>query len=277
MGARHGYPLQIQYMLPVQPSGLQPNALAVLQNAVSVASTECLRRAIDSKLVVGQPPSRVPPILVRSLPVRWSIPMRGGIKARRLLGRRGVSGFLSSIGPVAVGVILAFAWNMATTQQQEVAAGGSGITPEIGVAVDQAAAQAWASVTPDTAAAGSARSPHGAAPSSRGQSHRQGGPAGGGCSQVNSAAALTAPRSVIATWRPGPPRDATVRVVASRDPRNTRRAGPVRVGGSVCHPQPRLRTAPQMQPSAFASIATPPAHTDAVTLVRPVKARPKRS
>jgi hypothetical protein len=30
----HGYPLQIQYTLPVQPSGLQSNALAVLQNAV---------------------------------------------------------------------------------------------------------------------------------------------------------------------------------------------------------------------------------------------------
>ena len=31
--ASHGYPLQIQYTLPVQPSGLQPNALSVLQNA----------------------------------------------------------------------------------------------------------------------------------------------------------------------------------------------------------------------------------------------------
>jgi len=32
--ASHGYSLQIQYTVPVQPSGLQPNALAVLQNAV---------------------------------------------------------------------------------------------------------------------------------------------------------------------------------------------------------------------------------------------------
>ena len=32
--ASHGHSLQIQYTLPVQPSGLQPNALAVLQNAV---------------------------------------------------------------------------------------------------------------------------------------------------------------------------------------------------------------------------------------------------
>ena len=32
--ASHGHSLQIQYTLPVQPSGLQPNALAVLQDAV---------------------------------------------------------------------------------------------------------------------------------------------------------------------------------------------------------------------------------------------------
>jgi hypothetical protein len=32
--ASHGYPLQIQYTLPVQPSGLEPNALAVLRSAV---------------------------------------------------------------------------------------------------------------------------------------------------------------------------------------------------------------------------------------------------
>ena len=32
--ASHGHPLQIQYTLPVQPSGLQPSALSVLQNAV---------------------------------------------------------------------------------------------------------------------------------------------------------------------------------------------------------------------------------------------------
>jgi len=33
--AQHGHSLQIQYTLPVQPSGLQPNALSVLQDAVS--------------------------------------------------------------------------------------------------------------------------------------------------------------------------------------------------------------------------------------------------
>ena len=36
--ASHGYPLQIQYTLPVQPSGLRSDALAVLQNAVQVGA-----------------------------------------------------------------------------------------------------------------------------------------------------------------------------------------------------------------------------------------------
>ena len=36
--ASHGHPLQIQYTLPVQPSGLRPDALAVLQNAVRVGA-----------------------------------------------------------------------------------------------------------------------------------------------------------------------------------------------------------------------------------------------
>jgi hypothetical protein len=36
--ASHGYTLQIQYTLPVQPSGLRPDALAVLQNAVQVGA-----------------------------------------------------------------------------------------------------------------------------------------------------------------------------------------------------------------------------------------------
>jgi Glycosyl hydrolases family 18 len=36
--AGRGYPLQVQYTLPVQPSGLRPDALAVLQNAVQVGA-----------------------------------------------------------------------------------------------------------------------------------------------------------------------------------------------------------------------------------------------
>jgi hypothetical protein len=36
--ASRGYPLQIQYTLPVQPSGLRPDALAVLRNAVQAGA-----------------------------------------------------------------------------------------------------------------------------------------------------------------------------------------------------------------------------------------------
>jgi Glycosyl hydrolases family 18 len=40
--ASNGHPLQIEYTLPVQPSGLQPNALAVLRNAVQEGATVSL-------------------------------------------------------------------------------------------------------------------------------------------------------------------------------------------------------------------------------------------
>lgn len=220
--------------------------------------------------MAGEPRPRVPPVLVRSLSVRRSIPRRGGTRARPLLGRRGVSGLLSSIGPVAVGVILAFAWNIATTQQQEVAASGSGVTPEVRVAVDQAAAQAWASSTPDTATGSSARSPHGSTRPAREHSHRHGTPADG-CSRVNPTA-FSAPRSVIATRRSGTPGDATVPGAGSGDPRNTRRPGPVHVTVSACQPRPRFRAAQKTQPNVFASIATAPTNAGAVTQGRPARA-----
>jgi len=59
---------------------------------------------------------------------------------------------VSTIGPVAVGVVLAFAWNMTMSQPQ----GGTqadSVTPEVGLTVEQAAAQAWSSATPRTATA----------------------------------------------------------------------------------------------------------------------------
>ena len=57
---------------------------------------------------------------------------------------------MSTTGPVAVGVVLAFAWNMTMSQPQ----GGTqadSVTPEVGLTVEQAAAQAWSSATPRTA------------------------------------------------------------------------------------------------------------------------------
>ena len=51
---------------------------------------------------------------------------------------------MATIGPVAVGVTLAFAWNLAVPQPQHAAAGDSGVTRQVGQTVQQAAEQAWA-------------------------------------------------------------------------------------------------------------------------------------
>ena len=59
---------------------------------------------------------------------------------------------MSTIGPVAVGVVLAFAWNMTMAQPQG-DTGTDSVTPQVGLTVEQAAAQAWASATPGTATA----------------------------------------------------------------------------------------------------------------------------
>ena len=74
--------------------------------------------------------------------------MRGGIRLRRLLGRRGRTGLVSTIGPVVVGVVVAFAWNTAATHQMAGPDTAAGVTPRVGLTVEQAAEQAWASATP---------------------------------------------------------------------------------------------------------------------------------
>jgi len=74
--------------------------------------------------------------------------VRGGIRLRRLPGSRGMPRLVSAIGPVLVGVVVAFAWNTAATHQMAGTDAGAGITPEVGLTVEQAAAQAWASATP---------------------------------------------------------------------------------------------------------------------------------
>ena len=74
--------------------------------------------------------------------------MRGGIRLRRLLGRRGRTGLVSTIGPVVVGVVVAFGWNTAATHQMGPSGTDAGVTPEVGLTVEQAAEHAWASATP---------------------------------------------------------------------------------------------------------------------------------
>jgi len=55
---------------------------------------------------------------------------------------------VSAIGPVAVGVAVAFAWNTAATHQMADSGAAAGVTPEVGLTVEQAAEHAWASATP---------------------------------------------------------------------------------------------------------------------------------
>jgi hypothetical protein len=54
---------------------------------------------------------------------------------------------VSTLGPLAVGVLLAFGWNM-LAQPHGVAGAESGITRQVGRTVDEVAAQAWASASP---------------------------------------------------------------------------------------------------------------------------------
>jgi uncharacterized low-complexity protein len=51
---------------------------------------------------------------------------------------------VATIGPVAVGVTLAFAWNLAVSQPQHAAEHDSGVTRQVGQTVQQAAGQARA-------------------------------------------------------------------------------------------------------------------------------------
>jgi hypothetical protein len=57
---------------------------------------------------------------------------------------RGRTGVLATVGPVAVGVMLAFGWNLASSQSQHAAADESRVTQRVGQTVQQAAEQAWA-------------------------------------------------------------------------------------------------------------------------------------
>ncbi len=87
-------------------------------------------------------------MVVRSGSVPRGDAMHRGSRPRRLLGARGRAGLTSTVGPVLVGVIFAFAWNMAGSHGAATPEPGPGLAPTVGTAVDQAADQAWASVMP---------------------------------------------------------------------------------------------------------------------------------
>ena len=77
--------------------------------------------------------------------------MRGGQKPRARPAGRSRNGLLSTIGPLAVGVLLAFGWNMLVAQPHGAAGAESGITRQVGRTVEEVTAKAWASATPHAA------------------------------------------------------------------------------------------------------------------------------
>ena len=58
---------------------------------------------------------------------------------------------MSTVGPLAVGVLLAFGWNMLLSQPHGAAGAESGITQQVGRTVEEVTAKAWASATPHAA------------------------------------------------------------------------------------------------------------------------------
>jgi hypothetical protein len=93
--------------------------------------------------------------------------VRGGQQPRQRPGSRSRNGLAATIGPLAVGVLLAFGWNILVSQPHGAAGAESGITRQVGRTVEEVAAKAWASATPH-AVTDSAR-----VPARRGHGHSE--------------------------------------------------------------------------------------------------------
>jgi len=79
---------------------------------------------------------------------------------------------VATIGPLAVGVLLAFGWNMLLSPPHGVAGvegSESGITRQVGRTVEEVAAKAWASATPHAEPGTTVSAVRGRAPSSFGR------------------------------------------------------------------------------------------------------------
>ncbi len=90
--------------------------------------------------------------------MRRDIGARQGVRVRRLFAGRSGAELESAIVPVVVGVILAFAWNTAGSYRSTAPTPDPGLSPGVEVTAEQAAAQAWARVTPAATTGNSPRS-----------------------------------------------------------------------------------------------------------------------
>lgn len=89
-------------------------------------------------------------------------------RGRRLFEGRRVAGVTSVIAPLAVGVVLAFAWNTAGSYKPGSPTPNPGFSPEVEVAAEQAAAQTWASTAGCAAPRKPRRAGEGESPASAG-------------------------------------------------------------------------------------------------------------
>src|SRR5580692_1292068 len=82
-----------------------------------------------------------------------------GDSVRQRLGKKGGAGLVSAIAPIAVGVLLAYAWNAAGASAPHAFHVARVPTPYTGVAAEQAAAHAWALITPAASVTATASTP----------------------------------------------------------------------------------------------------------------------
>jgi hypothetical protein len=75
-----------------------------------------------------------------------SVPVNDRLRRRR--------GLVSVFAPVVIGIGVAFAWNGAASLQANQSEGMTGVAPQVGVTVQQAAVQTWVSAVTTTQAAG---------------------------------------------------------------------------------------------------------------------------
>jgi hypothetical protein len=149
-------------------------------------------------------------------------------RGRRLFEGRRVAGVTSVIAPLAVGVVLAFAWNTAGSYKPGSPTPNRGFSPEVEVAAEQAAAQTWAHMAPEahmTPAEMIGNSP-GSAERDTSLPAGPTGPRGSACRRPGSASSTAAALEGLLTPQPGRRvLSVTASTAGCSAPRKPRRAG----------------------------------------------------
>jgi hypothetical protein len=155
-------------------------------------------------------------------------------RGRRLFEGRRVAGVTSVIAPLAVGVVLAFAWNTAGSYKPGSPTPNPGFSPEVEVAAEQAAAQTWARMTPEAHMSPEAHmTPAEMTGNSPGSADRDTslpagptGPRGSACRRPGSASSTAAALEGLLTPQPGRRvLSVTASTAGCAAPRKPRRAG----------------------------------------------------